>query len=416
MILCVAALIAGAAFPLSAPVTAHARSLPVLTLTYGDREFVYSESADPPADFTVAEELARRGMDKPPRERMGIVDGMIARGVGTEEALTYCFPRLPEVLDAAGAAVALEPKDAEMRFYPDRTPMFEISRSSPGVRLDRERTCENVYFALRRGAGSAALAVETLSPERTAEDLSAYTHLRAAYETDFSSSTPERRHNVRLALTRVGGVMLDDGETFSFNETVGRRTRANGFESAKIIVGGRYTEGVGGGVCQASTAVYNCALRAGLKITAVSRHSLVPTYVPPSFDAMVNGSGSDRQRHGRASVHTHGGVRRPRARGDMVLAHDVHRGVSFGDAVRGRAPRRRGIHRHRPRLHRGHEFGRARARERGSRAREERGLADRPPLGRHPRGKAHTHGRVRRRPWAGGGRPLTISYSVFIDI
>ena len=293
MILCVAALIAGAAFPLSAPVTAHARSLPVLTLTYGDREFVYSESADPPADFTVAEELARRGMDKPPRERMGIVDGMIARGVGTEEALTYCFPRLPEVLDAAGAAVALEPKDAEMRFYPDRTPMFEISRSSPGVRLDRERTCENVYFALRRGAGSAALAVETLSPERTAEDLSAYTHLRAAYETDFSSSTPERRHNVRLALTRVGGVMLDDGETFSFNETVGRRTRANGFESAKIIVGGRYTEGVGGGVCQASTAVYNCALRAGLKITAVSRHSLVPTYVPPSFDAMVNGSGSD---------------------------------------------------------------------------------------------------------------------------
>ena len=58
-------------------------------------------------------------------------------------------------------------------------------------------------------------------------------------------------------------------------------------------MGGRYTEGVGGGVCQASTAVYNCALRAGLKITAVSRHSLVPTYVPPSFDAMVNGSGSD---------------------------------------------------------------------------------------------------------------------------
>ena len=83
------------------------------------------------------------------------------------------------------------------------------------------------------------------------------------------------------------------GESFSFNKTVGRRTEENGFRRAKIIVGGQYTDGVGGGVCQASTTLYNAALLAGMKVTAVSRHSLVPSYVDPSFDAMVNGSGSD---------------------------------------------------------------------------------------------------------------------------
>ena len=74
---------------------------------------------------------------------------------------------------------------------------------------------------------------------------------------------------------------------------MGKRSAANGFQEAKIILEGEYVEGVGGGVCQASTTVYNCALLADMKITSVRNHSLAPSYIAPSFDAMVNSGSSD---------------------------------------------------------------------------------------------------------------------------
>ena len=117
--------------------------------------------------------------------------------------------------------------------------------------------------------------------------------MRSTFSTDYSSSGENRKHNIRLALSGINGLRIDPGEEFSFNRTVGRRTAANGFAEAKIIVDGDYTDGVGGGVCQASTTLYNAALLSGLKITQARPHSLPPSYVPPSFDAMVNSGSSD---------------------------------------------------------------------------------------------------------------------------
>ena len=75
---------------------------------------------------------------------------------------------------------------------------------------------------------------------------------------------------------------------FSFNQTVGRRTEEAGFQQAKIIVNGEYVVGVGGGVCQVSTTLYNAALKAGLEATEYHPHSLRVSYVAPSRDAMVS--------------------------------------------------------------------------------------------------------------------------------
>ena len=82
------------------------------------------------------------------------------------------------------------------------------------------------------------------------------------------------------------------GEDLSFNERVGERTEANGFLSAHIIKDGEFVDGVGGGVCQASTTIYNAWLKAGRKVRSVSAHSLPVSYVPASLDAMVS-SASD---------------------------------------------------------------------------------------------------------------------------
>ncbi len=112
--------------------------------------------------------------------------------------------------------------------------------------------------------------------------------LRSKFYTSFSSSSEERKHNISLASTALNKTFVDAGAEFSFNLTVGARTVERGYKTAKIIVGGEFTDGVGGGVCQVSTTLYNAILLSGLKITEYHPHSLPVSYVAPSFDAMVS--------------------------------------------------------------------------------------------------------------------------------
>lgn len=291
--LCLLAVLATGIAGTAAVVGASAAPAPLLTLVYGDRTFSYVDELPIAPDFTASEDFQKRKLHASVEERVRLIESLVRGGSETTDAVLYCFPLLKRTVAEASTAVNCEPTEAEIRFHPERRPMFEIKRSAAGYRVDEDRVYRDVLFALKRGLKRVALSVDVLSPKQTAEKLSACTKLRASFSTSYASSTDERKHNVALALSRVNGTVLQPGEIFSFNRTVGSRTKANGFLPAKIIVNGKYTEGVGGGVCQASTTVYNAALRAGLNITKVSRHSLVPTYVSPSFDAMVNGSQSD---------------------------------------------------------------------------------------------------------------------------
>ena len=108
------------------------------------------------------------------------------------------------------------------------------------------------------------------------------------FSTYFSQKDGGRCANIDLAARRIDGIILQPYGEFSFNQTVGKRTRAAGFSQAKIIVNGEYVLGVGGGVCQVSTTLYNAALYAGLVVEEAHQHSLQVAYVPPSRDAMVS--------------------------------------------------------------------------------------------------------------------------------
>ncbi len=112
--------------------------------------------------------------------------------------------------------------------------------------------------------------------------------LIAHFSTYYGESSQSRKHNVELAARKIDGTVLYPEDEFSFNDTVGKRTEANGFKSALIIQDGSFVEGVGGGVCQVSSTVYNCALLAGMTISSIRPHSLPVSYVAPSFDAMVS--------------------------------------------------------------------------------------------------------------------------------
>ena len=110
----------------------------------------------------------------------------------------------------------------------------------------------------------------------------------SAYTTYFSQKEGGRCENIAIAASLIDGVILQPYGEFSFNQTVGKRTQDAGFQQAKIIVNGEYVNGVGGGVCQVSTTLYNAALKTGLTVTEFHPHSLRVGYVQPSRDAMVS--------------------------------------------------------------------------------------------------------------------------------
>ncbi len=116
--------------------------------------------------------------------------------------------------------------------------------------------------------------------------------LMSSYVTYYSKEDAGRCENIAIAASLIDGACVQAYGEFSFNATVGKRTEEAGFQQAKIIVNGEYVSGVGGGVCQVSTTLYNAALKAGLTVAEYHPHSLRVSYIPPSRDAMVS-TGSD---------------------------------------------------------------------------------------------------------------------------
>ena len=114
--------------------------------------------------------------------------------------------------------------------------------------------------------------------------------LISSYTTYFNEQDVGRSENIAIAASLIDGVTMQAYGEFSFNGVVGKRTEEAGFRQAKIIVNGEYVQGVGGGVCQVSTTLYNAALKAGQEILEYHPHSLRVGYISPSRDAMVSSS------------------------------------------------------------------------------------------------------------------------------
>ncbi len=151
------------------------------------------------------------------------------------------------------------------------------------------RTCDYEQ-TLRQAAENekCAAVFETTHPVFTVEELRKNTVAAGKAKTAYYTSGRARKNNVELAASRLDGQVVLPNEKLSFNEIVGKRTAENGFSEAKVILYGEYTGGIGGGVCQVSTTLYNAWLKAGLDAEKSRPHSLEPSYVTPGLDAMVS--------------------------------------------------------------------------------------------------------------------------------
>ena len=113
------------------------------------------------------------------------------------------------------------------------------------------------------------------------------TNLVGGYTTIYGG-VANRIHNVQLVSRLIDRTLIPPGSQFSFNRTTGARTPEKGFLEAPVIINGELQNGLGGGVCQVSTTVFNAAYEAGLPIDSRTNHALYISHYPQGRDATVN--------------------------------------------------------------------------------------------------------------------------------
>lgn len=141
------------------------------------------------------------------------------------------------------------------------------------------------------------IPLKTLYPSVTTSMIGteAFPDQLASFSTNYNTRDTDRTTNLRLAANKVNGTVLMPGETFSYNKVVGQRTIAAGYKEAPIYVNGQVVDGLGGGICQISSTLYNAVIYANLDIVTRSNHQFVPSYVTASRDATVVYGSTDFQ-------------------------------------------------------------------------------------------------------------------------
>lgn len=167
---------------------------------------------------------------------------------------------------------------------------FTYDEGCDGAVGDRAALLSDINASLNGDFGQVVARAKSVARKKSIGGVKRETSLLCSFSTRFDDGNYARSSNISLACSKINGLILGAGCTFSFNDIVGARTQANGFLPAKIISGGQFVEGVGGGVCQVSTTIYNAAILSGLEICEYHPHSLRVSYVAPSRDAMVSGT------------------------------------------------------------------------------------------------------------------------------
>ncbi|MFZ5945518.1 MAG: VanW family protein [Bacillota bacterium] len=191
--------------------------------------------------------------------------------------------KMQQSLAAIAGAIEIPPQDA----YLEAVNKEIVKRDGKwGSKVDLELLTANIQSGYLKTTYN--IPVRSVPPKLTAKDLDQFhpDQLLGEYTTEFVKNF-NRTENIKLACEALKNALIAPGQVFSFNEVVGPREAEKGYLNAMVIMGGEFTPGLGGGICQVSSTLYNSVLLAGLEIVERHPHSLSIDYVPLGRDATV---------------------------------------------------------------------------------------------------------------------------------
>ena len=185
-------------------------------------------------------------------------------------------------------------KNGSISSYDASSDSFTFAGEQTGIAINEEQLKSDIQSALsaRKFDKVITVSASEVQPEYSTAAAKQKYKTIGTYTTNTTSNS-KRNTNIRLAAAALNGTIVGPGQEVSFNDTVGQRTEAKGYQGAAAYNNGEVVQEIGGGVCQVSTTLYNAALKAGMKISMRRSHTFEPSYVTPGMDATVSWGGPD---------------------------------------------------------------------------------------------------------------------------
>jgi len=212
------------------------------------------------------------------------------KGVNLPLYLTITPETAKNILEEVGKPWYIPSQDARFEITAEEEVLIHAEKIGERIALDTAiQTLQQKLLMNLEDELNLYLSLEKIQPLQIRQDLESYgisTRL-SSFSTWFNSANVNRTKNIKLAVQELSLVLLAPDEVFSFNELVGPRTKERGYDEAEIIQNYHYILGIGGGICQVSSTVYNAVLLANLEVVERYPHSMIINYVQPGLDATV---------------------------------------------------------------------------------------------------------------------------------
>ncbi|PIS35717.1 MAG: hypothetical protein COT36_00615 [Parcubacteria group bacterium CG08_land_8_20_14_0_20_38_56] len=197
--------------------------------------------------------------------------------------------KIKDNLTQLSPALNFAPQNAQLTIVDGRVTAFSLSY--PGRRLKIEESAKKIVEEiLEKGKNKIELEFGEIEPEITTSSIKnmGITTLLGKGVSNFARSPKNRIHNIKMGLAKLQGVLIEPGEEFSFNQTLGEVDEKSGFLPELVIKRDKTIPEYGGGTCQVSTTLFRAAINAGLEILERYPHAFpVVYYAPQGFDATV---------------------------------------------------------------------------------------------------------------------------------
>lgn len=227
-------------------------------------------------------EVGRQGN---PFSRISRIVNLSFDGMDFSVPVDYDRKKIYDILTEIKKSVDLEKRDAQVLF-PDGN--IQIEKEIPGKSLDVDKNIKLVENHIEnRKFDNILLQVDEDPPRITCDGIRGMSSVIAAFSTGFNSNDTNRSHNIRIACSKINGAILMQNDVFSMNGVLGPRTVENGYKDAMVIYKDEYVPGLGGGVCQVTTTLYDTVLKAKLGIVERNHHTMPSAYVPAGQDATI---------------------------------------------------------------------------------------------------------------------------------
>ena len=253
-------------------------------ISHHSKKFVFKETDFKNLNLSNFQKKARQSENK--KEILTMLENF---GLSKKEQMTYLFPEIKIILKKLKSLLEKDFVDDEIFVIKNSCEIY-TKKGESGRFINEIDFFDSLKNQILIGKKQIKINLKIEEFKDKSQNL---IREKSCFSTNFETSSMARKNNIQVALESFDGVTLEDGEILSFNEVTGVRNEMAGYKPAKIISGGTFVEGFGGGVCQVSTTLYNACLLAGLEILEVHNHSLPVSYIEPSFDAMVNTGSSD---------------------------------------------------------------------------------------------------------------------------